>query len=68
VLASLEATRSSSSLDALPLFSYEPREPPPPPAPDELRTALITLDPDAMSPRDALEALYKLRRLIDGGT
>src|ERR1700723_970615 len=28
-LASLEASRSSSSLDALPLFSYEPREPPP---------------------------------------
>ena len=65
VLASLEATRSSSSLDALPLFSYEPREPPPPPAPDELRTALMALDPDAMSPRDALEALYKLRRLIE---
>ena len=31
VLASLEASRSSSSLDALPLFSYEPREPPPAP-------------------------------------
>ena len=65
VLASLEATRSSSSLDALPLFSYEPREPPLPPAPDEMRAALMALDPDAMSPRDALEALYKLRRLIE---
>jgi len=65
VLASLEASRSSGSLDALPLFSYEPHEPPPPPAPDELRTALTALDPDAMSPRDALEALYKLRRLIE---
>ena len=50
VLASLEATRSSSSLDALPLFSYEPREPPPPPAPDELRAALAALDPDALTP------------------
>jgi DNA mismatch repair protein MutS len=68
VLASLEATRSSSSLDALPLFSYEPREPPPAPPPDELRTALMALDPDAMSPRDALEALYKLKRLINGET
>jgi DNA mismatch repair protein MutS len=66
VLASLEASRSSSSLDALPLFSYEPHEPPPAPAPDELRTALAALDPDALTPRDALEALYKLRRLIDG--
>ena len=64
VLASLEATRSSSSLDALPLFSYEPREPPPPPAPDALRAALAALDPDALSPREALEALYKLKRLI----
>jgi DNA mismatch repair protein MutS len=65
VLASLEATRSSSSLDALPLFSYELREPPPAPALDEMRTALMALDPDAMSPRDALEALYKLRRMIE---
>ncbi len=68
VLASLEATRSSSSLDALPLFSYEPREPPSAPPPDELRAALMALDPDAMSPRDALEALYKLKRLINGET
>jgi hypothetical protein len=30
-----------------------------------LRTALTALDPDAMSPRDALEALYKLKRLIE---
>jgi DNA mismatch repair protein MutS len=65
VLANLEASRSSGSLDALPLFSYEPREPPPPPAPDELRAALDALDPDALTPREALEALYKLKRLID---
>jgi DNA mismatch repair protein MutS len=68
VLASLEASRSSGSLDALPLFSYEPREPPAAPPPDELRTVLMALDPDALTPRDALEALYKLRRLIDGAT
>jgi DNA mismatch repair protein MutS len=68
VLASLEASRSSGSLDALPLFSYEPREPPPAPAPDEARAAIAALDPDALSPREALEALYKLKRLIDGGT
>ena len=67
VLAGLEASRSSGSLDALPLFSYEPREPPSPPAPDEVRAALTALDPDALSPREALEALYKLKRLIDSG-
>ena len=37
----------------------------PAPPPDEMRAALMALDPDAMSPRDALEALYKLRRLIE---
>ena len=34
-------------------------------APDEMRAALMALDPDTMSPRDALEALYKLKRLIE---
>ena len=64
-LASLEASRSSGTLDSLPLFSYEPREPPPPPPPDGLRAAVIALDPDALTPREALEALYKLKRLIE---
>ena len=63
MLADLEAsTRRAATLDSLPLFSYEPREPPPP---DELREALAALDPDAMSPREALEAIYRLRRLIE---
>ena len=56
----------AASLDALPLFSYEPREPRPAPAPDELREALAALDPDAMSPREAQEALYELKRLDRG--
>ncbi|HLX99030.1 MAG TPA: hypothetical protein VKR62_10045, partial [Roseiarcus sp.] len=67
VLAGLEASRSSGSLDALPLFSYEPREPPPAPAPDQLSAAVAALDPDTLTPREALEALYRLKRLIDGG-
>jgi len=67
VLASLEASRQSGSLDALPLFSYEPQEASAPP-PDPLRAAVAGLDPDALTPREALEALYKLKRLIDGGT
>jgi DNA mismatch repair protein MutS len=61
-LASLEASRSRAPLDSLPLFSYEPREPPPP---DEVRVALAALDPDAMSPREALEAIYALKRLVE---
>jgi DNA mismatch repair protein MutS len=63
VLAELEASRPHGSLDALPLFSYEPPEAPAEPARDEMREKLAALDPDAMSPRDALDALYALKRL-----
>jgi DNA mismatch repair protein MutS len=38
---------------------------PPDPAPDPLRDYLQTLDPDAMTPREALDALYALRALGD---
>jgi DNA mismatch repair protein MutS len=61
-LGALEASRSSASFDSLPLFSYEPREPPPP---DEVRAAVAALDPDSMSPREALEAIYALKRLME---
>ena len=64
MLADLEATRPSGTLDALPLFSYEPATPQAP-ARDALREALAALDPDALSPREALEALYELKRLTD---
>ncbi len=64
VLADLEASRPSGALDSLPLFSYEPHEPPPP-SHDALREALAGLDPDAMSPREAHTALYALKRLIE---
>jgi DNA mismatch repair protein MutS len=68
VLADLEASRPRGSLDSLPLFSYEPAEPhePATPARDELREAVAALDPDAMSPREALEAVYALKRLVEG--
>jgi len=32
---------------------------------DEIRTALEALDPDELSPRAALDALYKLRKLLE---
>ena len=35
-----------------------------PPAPSAAELALRELDPDAMTPKDALEALYRLRRLL----
>jgi DNA mismatch repair protein MutS len=61
VLADLEASRPSGTLDVLPLFSYEP--PPQAPARDPLREALHALDPDALSPREAQAALYELKRV-----
>ena len=65
VLASLEASRSSSRstpcrCSPMSRASHLRRLPP-----DELRTALMALDPDALAPRDALEALYKLKRLSE---
>ena len=65
VLADLEAARPSGTLNSLPLFSYEPREPPAAPESAALREAITALDPDAMSPREAHAALYALKRLID---
>jgi DNA mismatch repair protein MutS len=64
VLGELEAARHAggalASLDALPLFSYEP---PAPPGPDPLREAVERIDPDELTPRDAQAALYELKRL-----
>ena len=64
VLADLEASRPSEHARSLPLFSYEPHEPPSP-SHDALHEALAALDPDAMSPREAHAALYALKRLIE---
>jgi DNA mismatch repair protein MutS len=49
-------------LDDLPLFAVPVRaEPAPAPKHDALRDALDALDPDAMTPREALDALYRLK-------
>jgi DNA mismatch repair protein MutS len=36
-----------------------------PPAPSPIDEAMRALDPDAMSPRDALDALYRLKKMSD---
>ena len=65
VLTKLEAGRDATGgiaagLDDLPLFAIaaEPEH-----APDALASELESIDPDSMSPRDALEALYRLKRM-----
>ena len=68
VLAKLEAGRAATGglaagLDDLPLFSVLVEEA----AVDPLRDALDTIHPDALSPREALEALYRLKGLQADG-
>ena len=48
-------------VDDLPLFAVSARAEPREPASDPLREALDALDPDALAPREALEALYALK-------
>jgi DNA mismatch repair protein MutS len=51
-------------IDDLPLFATLLEKPAPEPAPkDELREALATIDPDELTPREALERLYEIKRL-----
>ncbi|MGQ7793095.1 DNA mismatch repair protein MutS [Faunimonas sp. B44] len=52
--------RGPAVVDELPLFAAPPAEPPPP---DPALIAIDTLDPDALTPREALERLYDLKRL-----
>lgn len=65
VLAKLEAGRDATGgiaagLDDLTLFAAAPQ---PETGPDPLTAALDLIDPDSLTPRDALEHLYRLKRL-----
>ena len=64
-LAKLEAGRDATGgiaagLDDLPLFASQQVEAP---ATDPLVEAIAAIDPDSLTPREALEALYALKRL-----
>jgi DNA mismatch repair protein MutS len=62
VLDRLETEKAAQGrLDDLPLFAVA--EPPPPPLKSAVDEAIAALDPDALSPREALEALYRLKGL-----
>jgi DNA mismatch repair protein MutS len=74
LLSQLEKRRPKPEATQLSLFGGRSEEPSalvevpvaPPPAPlsDPVREAMAKLDPDTMSPRDALVALYQLRDLL----
>ncbi|AUW56932.1 DNA mismatch repair protein MutS [Sphingobium sp. SCG-1] len=68
VLKRLEAGKAktggiAAGLDDLPLFAASLAKETPPP--DPLREGLAALDVDALSPREALDALYRLKALLD---
>ena len=75
ILKSLEKSQGGRSararIDDLPLFAT--LSPPPPPEPaseppeDKLALLLDAIDPDALTPREALEALYRLKREREEG-
>jgi len=65
VLSKLEAGRDATGgiaagLDDLPLFAAaaEPEH-----SPEPIAVALGEIDPDSLTPREALEELYRLKRL-----
>jgi DNA mismatch repair protein MutS len=69
LLAALEKQggAAGTTLTALPLFAAAPSVAPtdtPCPESDPLAEAIGALEPDQMSPRDALEALYRLKALL----
>jgi DNA mismatch repair protein MutS len=68
VLHQLEAGETSGKadklIDDLPLFSVEVRrEPPKPKGNDALTEAVLALNPDEMTPREAMDAIYRLKGL-----
>ena len=71
VLAKLEAGKAktggiAAGLDDLPLFAAL-ATPPEPENADPLRAAVEAIDADALTPREALEAVYRLKALLGDG-
>ena len=70
VLAKLEEGRAATGgiaagLDDLPLFAAAAEVPET--GPDPLQTALAEVEPDTLTPREALELVYRLKRLQSQG-
>ncbi len=59
--------RPAALIDDLPLFSAARAAPPPPPAQSALAARLAEVEPDALSPRAALDLVYALKALSAQG-
>ncbi|WP_375598903.1 DNA mismatch repair protein MutS [Devosia sp. Naph2] len=57
------SSQKASVLDDLPLFAHQP--PPAPRGKDPVHEALDAVRPDEMTPRQAIDALYQLKKLRD---
>ena len=71
VLETLEKGEQSSAVtrlaDDLPLFAAAERRAGAPPAPSAVEERLREIDPDALTPREALDLLYELKATLDAG-
>ncbi len=66
ILKRLESDRRRpGAFEDLPLFASPPTQPEAAPAEGCLRAAIEALDPDSMSPKDALAAIYQLKSLAE---
>jgi len=67
VLARLESERvGADALTNLPLFASLPQaDDAPSDEPDVLHAAMADVDPDTMTPREALDVLYRLKTLVE---
>ena len=61
------ARKTKTLIDDLPLFSMDQPVPPQAAGPSPVETELDAVDPDALSPREALETLYRLKALKRDG-
>jgi len=70
VLGALEkgeqAGTAAKLAEDLPLFAARPQSSAKPKGPSPVEAAVENLQPDTLSPREALDALYKLKELLNG--
>jgi len=59
-----DSSRQKAIIDELPLFAMTPAQPEKLPKTSELETKLAGINPDQMTPMDALQALYDLKQTL----